>query len=123
MVGLGLNLLAQKKSADGEAALRECLALRQKKATKMWTTFNTQAMLGASLLGQKKYKEAEPLLREGYEGMKQREKTIPPQGKVRLIEAAERLVELYEATGNAAEAERWRKELAQRKAAENAGKK
>jgi hypothetical protein len=39
----------------------------------------------------------------------------------RLIEAAECLVELHEATGNAAEAERWRKELAQRKAADNAG--
>jgi hypothetical protein len=80
-------------------------------------------MLGASLLRQKKYKEAEPLLLEGYEGMKQREKTIPPQGKARLIEAAERLVELYEATGNAAEAERWHKELAQRKAAEKSHKK
>jgi hypothetical protein len=80
-------------------------------------------LLGASLLAQKKYKEAEPLLSEGYEGMKQREKTIPPKSKVRLIEAAERLVKLHEATGNAAEAERWRKELAQRKAAENAGKK
>ena len=55
--------------------------------------------------------------------MKQREKTIPAQGKARLIEAAERLVELYEATGNAAEDERWRKELAHRKGAENAGKK
>jgi hypothetical protein len=80
-------------------------------------------MLGASLLGQKKYKEAKPLLSEGYEGMKQREKTIRPQGKARLVEAAERLVELHEATGNAAVAERWRKELAQRKVAENAGKK
>jgi len=39
------------------------------------------------------------------------------------MEPAERLVQLYEATGNAAEAQRWRKELAQRKAAENAGKK
>ena len=55
--------------------------------------------------------------------MKQREKTIPAQGKARLIEAAERLVELYEATGNAAQAERYRKELAQRKAADKGAKK
>jgi hypothetical protein len=46
-----------------------------------------------------------------------------PQGKARLLQAAERLVELYEATGNAAEAERWCKELAQRKAAEKSLKK
>jgi hypothetical protein len=43
---------------------------------------------------------------------------MPPAAKVRLMEALERLVQLYDATGNAAEAERWRKELAARKAAE-----
>jgi tetratricopeptide (TPR) repeat protein len=107
LAALGLNLLGQKKSADAEAVLGECLALRQKKAANVWTTFNTQSMVGASLLGQKKYKEAETLLKEGYEGMKQREKTIPPQGKVRLIEAAERLVELYDATDGKDEAKKW----------------
>jgi hypothetical protein len=60
---------------------------------------------------------AEPLIKEGYEGMKQREKTMPAAAKTRLTEALERLVQLYDATGNAAEAERWRKELAARKAA------
>src|SRR5580692_11484787 len=58
----------------------------------------------------------------GYEGMKQREKTTP-QALPRLIEALERLVQLYEATGNAAEAERYRKELASRKAAQKEPKK
>ena len=53
------------------------------------------------------------MFKEGYEGMEQREKTMPAAAKVRLTEALERL-----ATGNAAEAERWRKELAARKAAE-----
>jgi hypothetical protein len=43
--------------------------------------------------------------------MKEREKTIPPQGKPRLPEAAERLVQLYEATGKKDEAAKWRKEL------------
>ena len=103
--------------------LRECLDVREKKQLNVCNTFNTQLMLGGALLGQKKYTDAEPLLLKGYEGMKAREKTIPPQGKVFLVEATERLVQLYEATGNAAEAERWRKELAQLKPAENAGKK
>jgi hypothetical protein len=31
--------------------------------------------------------------------MKERTKSIPPQGKVRLREAVERLVRLYQATG------------------------
>ena len=75
------------------------------------------------MLGQKKYKDAEPLLKEGYEGMKQREKSMPPQALPRLAEALERLVQLYTATGNAAEAERYRKELAARKTAEKEPKK
>lgn len=80
-------------------------------------------MLGGSLLGQKKYAEAEPLIKEGYEGMKQREKTIPPADRPRLTEALERLVQLYDAQGNAAAAERWRKELNAHKAAEKESKK
>jgi hypothetical protein len=57
-----------------------------------WLTFNAQSLLGGALLGQRKYAEAEPLLRKGYEGMKQREKSIPPQGAPRLPEAADRLI-------------------------------
>ena len=55
--------------------------------------------------------------------MKQREKTMPAGAKVRLTEALERLVQLYDAQGNTAKADRWRKELAARKAAEKESKK
>ena len=54
--------------------------------------------------------DAEPLLRAGYEGMKQRAAKIPPQDKVRLPEAIERLVQLSEATDKKDEAAKWRKE-------------
>jgi serine/threonine protein kinase len=118
----GVTLLQLKAFTDAEPLLRETLAIREKHQAELWSTYNTQSMLGGALLGQKKNGDAEPLLLKGYEGMKTREKTIPPQGKVRLTEAAERLVQLYETTGNAAEAERWRKELAELKAG-NAGKK
>ena len=70
------------------------------------------------MLGQKKHADAEPLLLAGYEGMKQREKTIPEQGKVRIPEAIERLVQLYEATGKKDDAAKWRKELEGIKAAQ-----
>ncbi len=43
--------------------------------------------------------------------MKQREKTIPEQGKIRLAEAVERLVQLYEASGTKDEVAKWRTEL------------
>jgi hypothetical protein len=111
----GLELLRRGQYAAAEPVLRECLKMRRKLEPDAWTTFNAQSMLGGSLLGQKKWAAAEPLLREGFEGMKQREKEIPSEGKARLSEAVGRLVELYEQTGNDAEAARWRKELAGRK--------
>jgi hypothetical protein len=44
--------------------------------------------------------------------MKPREKTIPPDEMPHLTEALARLVQLYDATDNAVEADRYRKELA-----------
>jgi tetratricopeptide (TPR) repeat protein len=95
---LGSALLKQQKWTEAEAVLRECLTIRRKKQPDDWTTFDTCSLLGAALLGQKKYADAEPPLVQGHEGMKQRETTLPPQGKVRLSEALERLGRLYEAT-------------------------
>jgi TolA-binding protein len=111
---LGLNLLQQKKWSGAEPLLRECLAIREKKEPNSWTTFNTQSMLGGSLLGQKKYADAEPLLLKGYEGMKAREKTIPPlwPATARIPEALDRLIELYTATDRPDEAKKWRDERA-----------
>jgi tetratricopeptide (TPR) repeat protein len=72
LAGLGRNLLKRQRSADSEALLQRCLAIRAKKKPDDWTTFNTRSLLGDALMGQKKYAEAEPLLREGYDGMKQK---------------------------------------------------
>jgi tetratricopeptide (TPR) repeat protein len=115
---VGLGLLEQKKWAEAEPLLRECLAIREKTQPDHWATFNTQSMLGGALLGQKKYADAEPLLLKGYAGMKKRQGTIPPQGRPRLVEAAERLVQLYEALGKKDEVARWAKELEAIKAAQ-----
>ena len=69
-------------------------------------------MLGAALMGQKKYADAEPLLLRGYEGMKQREDKIPAQVRSRFLsEALERLGQIYDATNNPDEAAKYRKEL------------
>jgi tetratricopeptide (TPR) repeat protein len=108
---LGSNLLQQQKWAAAESTLRGCLAIRQKLAPDAWTTSNTESMAGGSLVGQKKYVEAEPLLIKGYEGLKAKAKEIPSHGRMRLPEAAERLVRLYEDWGKPTEAARWKKEL------------
>ncbi len=109
---LGLSLIQQAKWAEAEAILRECLAIREKSQPDGWTTFNTRSLLGGSLLGQKKYAEAEPLIVAGYEGMKAREARIPPPDRPRLAEGAERVIRLYEEWGKKDRAAEWRTRLA-----------
>ncbi len=110
---LTLHLLTQQKFSEAEAPARESLAIREKTMPDQWPTFNSRSLLGGSLLGQKKFAEAEPLLFSGYEGMKQRENSIPVAGKVRLGEALKRLGELYEATGDTDKAVEWKKKMAE----------
>ena len=70
-------------------------------------------MRGGTLLGQKKYAEAEPLLLSGYEGIKQRQASIPAQVRtLRLSETLQRLVQLYEATDRPAQAAEWKQKQA-----------
>ena len=109
---LGLTLLRADKPAEAEPALRECLLIRERKEPDAWTTFNTRSMLGGSLLGQRKFADAEPLLVAGYEGMKQRAKAIPPEFRHRLAEALDRLIAFYAAAGKPAEEAKWRVERA-----------
>jgi serine/threonine protein kinase len=111
-----------------KAALDQMLRLiREKQEPDAWTTFNTQSMLGEALLGLARsaskgkdedslaraaslYRDAEPLLLKGYEGMKEREKTIPAQGSTRLPEALDRIIELYTETNKPDEAKKWQAE-------------
>jgi serine/threonine protein kinase/tetratricopeptide (TPR) repeat protein len=111
MAAAGRNLLMLEKWSDAEPVLRECLAIREKFQPDGWPTFNVRSLLGGSLLGQKKYAEAEPLLLSGYEGLKAREAQIAAPGRPRLPEAGERLVKLYEAWGQPQKAHEWRKRL------------
>jgi eukaryotic-like serine/threonine-protein kinase len=108
MAKIGMSLLEMKGYAEAEPLLLESLTIREKSQPDLWTTFNTQSMLGGALLGQKKYAEAEPLLLKGYEGLKAREKSIPPQGITRISEALDRLIELYTATNKPDEAKKYR---------------
>ena len=106
-----LSLLQAGKFAEAEPVARECLALREKLIPDSWYRFNAESLLGGSLLGQKKYADAEPLLLAGYEGLKQREEKIPAAGKSRPREALQRLVQLYEETNRPDQAAKLKKEL------------
>ena len=62
---LGRAYLGLKKWAEAETHLRECVTICEKTQPDDWNTFDAQSMLGGSLLDQKKYTEAEPLLLKG----------------------------------------------------------
>ena len=109
---LGRIQLARKAWTEAEAPLKNALAIREITAPKDWATFNTRSLLGAALLGQKKYADAEPLLRAGYEGLKARAETLSPARKHNLCDALDRLIELAQATGKADEAKAWKDERA-----------
>ncbi|MFO0939518.1 MAG: serine/threonine-protein kinase [Pirellulales bacterium] len=91
---ISATLLQVKAWNDAEPLLRECVTIRDKTNPNLWNAFNAKSMLGGALLGQEKYSEAEPLLLEGYKGMKERESNIPQNFKVYLSSALDRLLEL-----------------------------
>jgi serine/threonine protein kinase len=109
---VALALLDCGQSAAAEPLLREGLAICEKQAPDAWFTFYSQSLLGGALLGQKKYQGAEPLLLKGYAGMKARAKSIPKGSASRLVEALDRLIELYTATNRPDELKMWQAERA-----------
>jgi hypothetical protein len=118
LIQLGIYLLQIGQPGIAEPMLRECLAIREKQMPDDFRRFNACALLGQALLGQRKYAEAEPLLLQSYQGLKQREAQIPPTSFVHPGGVLERLVDLYEAWGKPEEAAKWRKEWAKQRAAE-----
>ena len=110
----GENLLMAKRHAQGAPLLRECLNILETKHPPTWKAFHVRSLLGGVLLGQKQYAEAEPLVVEGYEGLKSRQAEIPTLFARHFIsEAGERILRLYDAWGRPDEAARWRAKLSQ----------
>ena len=108
---LGKVLLAQKKHKAAETLLRESLKDHQSQFPEgHWLTASAQSLLGESLIGLGQLEKAEPMVLDGYRGMKAQRGHFKP----RLIEqAARRIVKLYEVWNKPAEAERWKRELNQ----------
>lgn len=102
--GLGQNLLLQQKLAEAERVLRSALAILQSHQSDVVLTHQTQCLLGTALLRQQQFAVAEPLLRQGYDGLKKLAPQLPRQDQIRVTEARERLVQLYESWGKPAEA-------------------
>ncbi len=103
----GQAALEAKAFAMAEPLLRESLAIRAEAKPDAWQTFHVQSLLGAALLGEGKPDDAAPLLVRAYEGLKQRESTLPATSSRRLPEALDRLIELHTALKQPDEVKRW----------------
>jgi tetratricopeptide (TPR) repeat protein len=100
------------KQGDYEKAIAELDRLIQGAPEGSVRRREAQLARAECLVGQKKYAEAEPLLLQGDGGRKQREAKVPPPFRaIRLKEALERLVRLYDAIGKKEEAARWQMKL------------
>jgi hypothetical protein len=80
----------------------------RKKRPDDWQCFRAESLLGASLAGQKKYAEAEPLLLEGYRGMAARKERIRVPDWHHLDRAREWIAKLYQAWGKPEKAAEWK---------------
>lgn len=108
-VELALLWQAEGKFAASEPLAREAVQADTKNLPDDWPRFLAQSVLGASLAGQQKYEEAEPLLLAGYPGMEARKARIAAPDLDQRARARARIVQLYRAWGKPAEAASWAK--------------
>jgi tetratricopeptide (TPR) repeat protein len=112
MAELGLCLLRQRKYDEAESLLRECVSVCERVRLGGWKISWAKSLLGGALLGMKRYADAELMLAAGYDGIRRQEKSLPTHFRPRVGEVVDWLVRLYEETGRAEEAAKWRTERA-----------
>ena len=105
VVGLGFKLVKQKRHAEAEVLLRECMEIQRMALPKGdWRIAKTISILAESLAGQARFDEAEPMLLDAYGNMK--DNPTAPTFQVQRV--LERIVNLYESWGNPDEAAKYR---------------
>jgi serine/threonine-protein kinase len=105
VVNLARVQIARGRAASTEAALRRVLAMRERLLEPAdWRIAQVKSLLGASLVAQARYEEAEPLMAAAAAGLK----PLPgQQGRERLANRA-RFAALYEKLGRPQMAEQYR---------------
>ena len=106
---LALAYVSQGKFAASEPLARQALEFNRTNQPEDWQRFHAESLLGASLAGQKKFDEAEPLLLEGYQGMLALKERMAAPDWYHLDRAREWIVQLYYSWGKPAKASPWRK--------------
>jgi hypothetical protein len=110
-VDLALAYLSQGKFAESEPLARETLEFYRKNLPDDWERFRAESLLGASLAGEKKYIDAEPLLLDGYKGMASIKNRIEVPDWYHLDLAQDWVVKLYQAWGKPVQAAEIGKEM------------
>ncbi len=95
----------QGRFAEAETVLKEALEIQ--KQSQSYRRFWTEALLGASLAGQKRYTEAETDLLAGYEGMKQKAMTVPELNRQSMRKAQGFVAKMYADSGSSEKAAEW----------------
>jgi tetratricopeptide (TPR) repeat protein len=109
---IGAIFSTTPRPAEFEPLLRAAHAVARDKLTgpHRWVPLWVASDLGACLLAQARYDEAEPLLIASAEGLPDVATTVPTWARKPAV-ALDRLVRLYDAWGKPAEALKWRTEL------------
>ena len=114
MSSVGSIYVKVGKYDQAESVLRSALSIYQKAFPDSWERYNCESLLGASLIGQKKYDEAEPVITSSYTAMSQRKATIPAGRTSALDEAGDRIIQLYRSWRKPEKAAEWTKALRSR---------
>jgi tetratricopeptide (TPR) repeat protein len=112
MANLGWTQFHQQKLLQAEATLRKALAGYEKIESDSWERYNTESMLGATLVALRKYDEAAKLLQDSYDKLALRHPGPgPAQGFTAEAKPGERILKLYENSGKTGKAAEWRQKM------------
>ena len=101
------TFLEEGQFVEAEGKARTCLEIRERLNPEHWTPYHAKSLLGAAMAGQGRLDDAEPLLLEGYEGVKMHRHQLEDEHKIRLNETLFRLIQFYMQTGKSEQANRW----------------
>jgi serine/threonine protein kinase len=108
-------LIEQGKAEAAEALLKQELLVLRKQFPDYWMRFWAEHLLGCSVMLQKRYSEAEPLLTSGYLGMKERfewtDAAMVDLHRPDIDTARIWVSKFYEQTGQADKAAEWKRKL------------
>ena len=118
LVVLGWLKIHQQKYAEAEAALKDAcsfLADPQHGVSQVFQTYSCQAELAASMIGQKRFAEAEPILLRSHDDLARLDSEILPDRRdahFTASESEEWIVRMYQDWGKPEKADEWRKKVA-----------